>query len=118
MELILDYEIEPLRPLILSQHEAFTQTIKDLGITSTTLTKIIEKKKESCQQITDKNKTPRSLRLKCTLTTSPSYVDNPDFLRLKEKLQEKTDIYIKGGTEIMAEWAAINIQLLSRRQMP
>ncbi len=113
MELILDYEIEPLRPLILSQHEAFTQTIKDLGITSTTLTKIIEKKKESCQQITDKNKIPRSLRLKCTLTTSPSYVDNPDFLRLKEKLQEKTDIYIKEGTEIMAEWAAINIQLLS-----
>jgi len=112
-ELILDPETEPLRQLILSQHGAFTQTIKDLGITSVTLTKLIEKKKESCQQITAQTKTPRSLRLKCALTTSPSYTDNKDFLRLKEKLQEKTDAYIREGTEIMAEWAAINIHLLS-----
>jgi hypothetical protein len=58
-ELILDPETEPLRQLILLQHGAFTQTIKDLGITSVTLTKLIEKKKESCQQITAQTKTPR-----------------------------------------------------------
>jgi hypothetical protein len=112
-DLTLDPDIKPLRPLILSQHEAFTQTIQELGITSIMLTKIIEKKKESCQQIKDYGKIPRSLRLKCVLTTSPSYIENPDFLRLKEKLQDKTDTYIKEGTDIMAEWAAINIKLLS-----
>jgi len=112
-ELLLEPEIEPLRPLILSQHEAFTQTIKDLGITSIMLTKIIENKKESCLQLTENNKTPRSLRLKCALTTSPSYADNQEFLRLREKLHDKTEAYIKEGTAIMAEWATINIQLLS-----
>ena len=112
-DLTLDPDIEPLNPLILSQHEAFNQTIQELGITSIMLTKIIEKKKESCQQIKDYGKIPRSLRLKCVLTTSPSYIENPDFLRLKEKLQEKTDTYNKEGTDIMAEWAAINIKLLS-----
>ncbi len=106
--------MELLRPLILLQHEAFTQSIIDLGTTNLFLSEIIEKKTESLKQIKYNNKIPRSLRIKCGLTTSPSYTGKTDFIRLKDDLQEVVSTFIKKGTEIMTDWAEINIQLLKK----
>ena len=108
----LSPELEPLRQVILSQHEGFTQLIKDLGHINISLTKIIEKKKDSLQQITKHNKIPRSLHIKCELTTSAAYTDNPTFLTLKAELQDKVSVFIQEGSEIMARWTEMNIQLL------
>jgi hypothetical protein len=47
----LNTELEPLFPLIMSQHEVFEQHIKDLGNIYLTLTRIIEKKKESFNRL-------------------------------------------------------------------
>jgi len=109
----LTQELEPLRSLILSQHEVFTEPIKDLGSTNLFLTKIIEKKKNSYNQIKNHNKTPRSLRIKCELTTSPSYTNDEDFLKYKEELQTIITDCIKKGTNIMSNWAEKNIKLLT-----
>jgi len=106
--------LELLRPLILSQHEAFTQSIIDLGTTNLFLSEIIEKKTESLKQIKYNNKIPTSLRIKCGLTTSPSYTGNTDFLRLKDDLQEVVSTFVKKGTEIMTDWAEKKIQLLKK----
>jgi hypothetical protein len=108
----LSPELESLKPLIASQHKAFLQPIKDLGYTCLTITKLIEKKKDSLHQLQNNDKIPRSLRLKCTLTTSPAYKDNDVFLQQKEKLKNEVNLFIKKGTEIMTDWAVTNIQLL------
>jgi len=105
-------ELELLKPLIMSQHEVFTQSIIELGNTNLYLSDIIEKKKESLKQIKYNNKIPRSLRIKCGLTTSPAYSNNNDFLRLKDELQEAVNCFIKTGTKVMTEWAELNTQLL------
>jgi len=109
----LTQELEPLRSLILSQHEVFTEPIKDLGNTNLFLTKIIEKKKNSYNQIKNQNKTPRSLRIKCELTTSPSYAEDEDFLKYKEELQAIISDFTEKGTNVMASWAEKNIKLLT-----
>jgi len=105
-------ELKKLQPLIMSQHEAFSTLIKDLGNITLTLSKIIEKKKESYNLLKNDKKIPRSLRIKCELTTSPYYENDPDFLNLKDKLKEKVRTFMEEGTEIITEWANINIQRL------
>jgi hypothetical protein len=76
-------ELESLEELLLSQHEVLTNPIIALGSTNLTLTKTLENKKDSLQLLLQKEKIPRSLRIKCELTTSPQYDSHPDFLRLK-----------------------------------
>jgi hypothetical protein len=110
--LTLSPELEPLRHVILSQHEGFTHLIKNLGHINISLTKIIEKKKDSLLQLTKNNKIPRSLQIKCELTTSAAYIDDPDFLAWKADLQQETSNFIQKGSEIMAKWTERNIQLL------
>jgi hypothetical protein len=107
-------ELKSLQPLIMSQHEAFSTLIKDLGNITLILSKIIEKKKESYNSLKNDKKIPRSLRIKCELTTSPYYEEDKDFLNLKGKLKEKVQTFMKEGTEIITEWARINIQRLLR----
>jgi hypothetical protein len=109
----LSLDLEILRPLIMSQHEVFVHPIKDLGNINLFLTKIIEKKKQSLTLLQTEQKIPRSLRIKCELTTSPSYASNQDFIRLKEEMQDTVANFIKKGTEIMTEWASVNIKLLT-----
>jgi hypothetical protein len=109
----LNIELETLALLILSQHEAFTQPIQDLGLINLTLTKLITKKKESFSNLKDKNIIPKSLRIKCKLSTSPAFESNPDFLQFKEELQDEVSNFIQKGTAIMTKWAAVNIQLLT-----
>ena len=105
-------ELKLLQPLILSQHEAFSTSIKDLGNITLILSKIIEKKKESYSSLNNDKKIPRSLRIKCELTASPYYENDQDFLRLKEKLKDTVQTFMKEGTDIIAEWALININKL------
>jgi len=94
------------------QHEAFSTLIKDLGNLTLVLSKVIDKKKESYNLLKNDKKIPRSLHIKCKLTTSPYYEDDPDFSSLKDKLKEKVHTFMEEGTEIITEWARINIQLL------
>ncbi len=105
-------ELEPLKPLILSQHEVFSQPIKDLGNINLVLSQIIEKKKESFSHLKNGTRIPRSLRIKCELTTSPSYANNQDFLELRESLQNAVVNFVQEGTKVMSAWANKNIQLL------
>jgi hypothetical protein len=111
--LVLVPELESLKLLIMSQHEAFTQPIKDLGLINLDLSKILEKKKESLRLLQQEKKIPRSLRIKCELTTSPSYTNNPVFLKLKTNLQQKVSTFITEGARIMTEWTSMNVQLLT-----
>ncbi len=106
-------ELEPLELLIMSQHEVLTQPIKDLGTINLNLTKILEKKKESLHTLQNDDKIPRSLRFKCELTSSPSYTNHPDFLKLKDEFQQELNTFIKNGARIMSKWASINVKLLN-----
>jgi hypothetical protein len=106
-------ELESLKLLIMSQHESFAKPIQNLGLTNLNLTKILEKKKASLNLLQQEKKIPRSLRIKCELTTSPSYNNNPVFLKLKTKLQEKVSQFITEGTNIMTDWTRMNVQLLT-----
>jgi len=108
----LPQELEPLAPLLLSQHEAFTQYIKDLGSIYLNTTKPLEKKKNNFHLLKNNKKIPRSLRIKCELTTSPNFTNDTDFLTLKDELQQVIDKCIKDGTTIITNWAERNIKLL------
>jgi hypothetical protein len=55
---------------------------------------------------------PKSLRLKCELSTSPAFENNPNFLQLKEELQDEVSSFIQKGTAKMIKWSVVNIQLL------
>ncbi len=70
-------------------------------------------KKGSLRLLQQEKKIPRSLRIKCELTTSPSYANNPVFLKLKTNLQQKVSIFITEGARIMTEWTSMNVQLLT-----
>jgi hypothetical protein len=80
--------------------------------TSLVLTKIIEKKKESFNLLKNHNRIPRSLRLKCELTTSEKYSEDEDFLNAKEELQKIVQDFIQKGTNVITNWAERNIELL------
>jgi hypothetical protein len=73
---------------------------------------MLEEKKKSSQLLHDHKKIPRSLRIKCELTTSPSYSSHPVFLKLKDNLKQEVSTFITNGTKILAEWAGTYIQLL------
>jgi len=105
-------ELETLKPLIMSQPHVFKTRICDLGIINLSHTGTIEKKKENLNLLVNNKKIPRSLRIKCELSTSPDYASNQDFLRLKEELQNTVQDFISTGTKIMTEWAGVNILLL------
>jgi hypothetical protein len=105
-------ELESLEELILSQHEVLTNPIKALGFINLTKTKTLESKRDSLQLLLQEKKTPRSLRIKCELTTSPQHDSNPDFLRLKNELQQEVCTFISKGTKIITEWSNINLKLL------
>jgi hypothetical protein len=82
----LSPDLEQLHPLILLQHAVFTNLNKDVGDTSLTFTKLINKKKESFAQLKNIKKIPRSLRIKCKLTASPPYTSHKKFQLLKKQL--------------------------------
>ncbi|MFN9979098.1 MAG: hypothetical protein ACK53Y_04250, partial [bacterium] len=111
-DITLTVEQELFRPLILLQLEVLTEPIKELGNISLILTKIIEKKKERFNLLKNHNRIPRSLRLKCELTTSESYTENEDFLQAKAELQGIVADFIKKGTNVITSWAEKNINLL------
>jgi hypothetical protein len=112
LHLELKADLETLRPLILLQHEAFSQYIMDLGELNLTLTKIIERKKESYSFLDQKKKIPRSLHIKCTLSASPEFSNDAQFIQLKEEFDNNVATFIEKNTNIMKNWALVNIQLL------
>jgi hypothetical protein len=77
------------------------------------MTKTLEQKKESHKNLQKENKIPRSLRIKCELTTSPSYTNHPVFLKLKTELQQEVSNFITRGSKIMTDWANENVKLLN-----
>jgi hypothetical protein len=95
----LSMELELLFPLIMSQHEVFEQHIKDLSNIYLTLTRIIKKKKESFNLLKANKKIPRSLHIKCELTTSPSYTNHHSFIQLKEELQNEVSTFIEKSSK-------------------
>jgi len=111
-EINLAPELETLRQVIASQHIALKAHIIDLGILSLNLTNTIVKKKESSLKLKLEDRIPRSLRIKCELTTSPEFEDNPKYLSLKKNLQNIISNCITQGLEVMKEWSTVNIDLL------
>jgi hypothetical protein len=59
----LHQDMDALGTLILLQHKAFTQHIKDLGEINLTLTKIIEKRNNSYISLQYNNKIPRRIKM-------------------------------------------------------
>jgi len=112
-QIVLPPELEPLRMVIMSQHCALAPHIQELGNISLKFTTIIEQKKESSNKIFHDNFIPRSLRIKCDLTTTSAYENNPEFLSLKQELQETVRTFTKQGLLVMQKWSLINIKLLT-----
>jgi hypothetical protein len=115
-KIALEPELEPLRPLIMSQHEVFTPHFIELGNISLAQSKTIKKKKESYNLLKENKKIPRSLRIKCELTTSPSFSSDVDFIEARDALKDIVSDFIKKGTEVMIHWAHKNIQLLLKER--
>jgi uncharacterized coiled-coil protein SlyX len=105
-------ELESLRTVIMSQHNAFSQHIIDLGTICLKHTTTIEKKKESSLKLINEEIIPRSLRIKCDLTTSPDFENNPNYITLKKDLQTAVSNFISTGMEIMKKWSITNVDLL------
>jgi hypothetical protein len=110
----LNSELEPLRETILSQHNALEKHIKELGHLCLHFTKLITKKKESSAKLIHEDIIPRSLKIKCELTTSPSYENSPFYLEFKQELQAAVTDFTNKGLSIMKKWSIHNIQLLTR----
>ncbi len=112
-EIKLSPELDTLKSVIASQHSALKAHIIDLGTLCLNLTNTIVKKKESSLKLMNENRIPRSLRIKCELTTSPDFENNPKFITLKNKLQNIISNCTTQGLEVMKEWSIININLLN-----
>jgi hypothetical protein len=110
----LPQELEPLRTVVLSQHTALENHIKELGFTCLNFTTVIEQKKESANKLHTDKRIPRSLRIKCELSTSPSYENNSDFITLKKELQDAVNTFTNKGLNVMKKWSLININLLTQ----
>jgi len=115
-KLILPPELETLRTVILSQHNALAPHIQELGNICLHFTKLIENKKESSTKLHQGNRIPRSLRVKCELSTLQDYENNPDFLKLKQTLQNIVSNFTTQGLEVMKEWSFNNIKLLVKNR--
>jgi hypothetical protein len=111
-KLVLPPELETLKNVILLQHIALAPHIQELGNICLHFTSLIEKKKESSQKLLQDNRIPRSLQVKCELSTSPDYENNPDFIKLKQTLKNIVSNFTTQGLEVMKEWSFINIKLL------
>jgi len=109
---ILPPALEPLRPTIMSQHNVLEEHIKELGNICLNFTIITQKKKESSTKLINNEIIPRSLRIKCELSTTPSYTGHPQYIHLKQKLQSEVESFITNSTAIMKEWSVINLNLL------
>jgi hypothetical protein len=112
----LTTELEPLSKVIMSQHNALSQHIIDLGTICLNCTHTIEKKKNSSIKLIKEGNIPRSLRIKCELTTSPDFENDPNYLVLKQKLQDAVSRFTTTGLEIMQDWSKININLLIKER--
>jgi len=110
----LSPELKSLSKAILSQHNALSQHIIELGNICLNFTNILDKKKNSSNKLIEEGIIPRSLRIKCELTTSPGYENNPNFIILKRDLQTAVSQFMSKGLEIMKEWSLINISLIIR----
>jgi hypothetical protein len=80
-------ELKSLSKVILSQHNALSQHIIELGNICLNFTNIFNTMKNSSCKLIEEGIIPRSLRIKCKLTTSPGYENNPNFIILKRELQ-------------------------------
>jgi hypothetical protein len=107
-------DLEVLRSVIMSQHTALEPHIKELGRICLDFTINIEKKKQSSIKLMTDNHIPCSLRIKCELTTSPSYENNPDYIELKRELNEAVSDFTRKDLHIMKKWSNINITLLTK----
>jgi hypothetical protein len=76
-------ELKSLSKVILSQHNALSQHIIELGNICLNFTNILDKKKNSSNKLIEEEIIPRSQCIKCKLTTSPGYENNPNFIILK-----------------------------------
>ncbi len=72
--------------------------------------------KRSSNKLLKEGNIPRSLRIKCDLTTSPDFENDPNYLILKQKLQDAVALFTTTGLEIMKEWSKININLLIKER--
>ena len=107
-------DLECLRQVIVSQHSALTNDILELGHLYLNFTNIIEKKKESSNKLLTDQHIPRSLRIKCELTTSPSYENDPIYQELKQELHNCVKRFTTESIAIMKTWSVTNIQLLNK----
>jgi hypothetical protein len=105
-------ELEPLRTVIMSQHKAFEKHIKELGKICLNFTNLIEKKRESSSKLFNDTRIPRSLKINCSLTTSPSYEEEQEYINLKQELQNIVRRFQNDGLEVMKKWSLVNIRLL------
>jgi hypothetical protein len=94
-------ELESLRTVIMLQHNALSQHIIELGTICLKHTTTIEKKKESSLKLINEELIPRSLHIKCDLTTSPDFENYPNYITLKKELQTAVSKFISTGMEIM-----------------
>ncbi len=109
-------DLEPLRSLIMSQHEAFSDNIKELGEITLSSTSTIDGKIDSYKQLKYNNKIPRSLRIKCKLTTSPDFSSDEVFRSLKEELDNIVSEFTIRGAKVMTDWTHRNIHLLQHQR--
>jgi len=98
----------------LSQHLALEPHIRELGQICLNFSKLIEKKKESSTKLLNNEGIPRSLRVNCELTTSPTYEEDPEFLTIKKELQDAVNTFKQTGLALMKRWSVSNIKLLPR----
>ncbi len=96
----------------MSQHNALESPIKNLGNICLNFTQMIEKKKDSSLALLKDERIPRSLRINCELTTSPSYENDPNYITLKQELQTIVNNFKTQGLDVMKRWSLYNIELL------
>jgi uncharacterized surface anchored protein len=96
------------------QHTALEPHIKELGRICLDFTVNIEKKKQSSVKLMTDNHIPRSLRIKCELTTSPSYENNPEYIELKRELNEAVSEFTRKGLHIIKDGPTSILHYLQR----
>jgi hypothetical protein len=98
----LSATLETLQPLLLSQHEAYSSLIVDLGTLTLNSTKIINDVTNTIKRIS-KGIIPNNLRIQCRIPTEQKYSNHPSFLARNDEVLQLREKFCKEASDCITQ---------------
>jgi hypothetical protein len=109
-------DLATISALFQSQHNAYASLITELGIKTLDLTTMLENKKRMYHKMKD-GFLPRSIRIKCQLTTSEDYRQDETFLQLQKLQDQHVAEFHENALDVFTKWHDRLINLINKDRL-